>query len=132
MSCLVHTNKHSNCTNAQSSKLLFTSQQGQSLLPVTPWSQSVSNRWFGIVCHIFFDTLTDKLCLILCDFLNVPLLFRQLDFFQVAAPAANAALLAGLVANLSTETVPVRGSRDRRVFNVHKGLQCSAHRDFIN
>jgi len=34
---------------------------------------------------------------------------------QVAAPAANAALLAGLVANLSTETVPVRGTLDAKL-----------------
>ena len=99
-----------------------------SILPVTPWSQSVSNRWFGIVCYLFFDTLTDKLYLIwTCHFY-----FSSWIFLQVAAPSANAALLGGLVANLSTETVPVRGSRDRRVFNVHKGLPCSAHRDFIN
>ncbi len=51
----------------------------------------------------------------LCSFQKMHLLFWKFDFLhrfllQVAAPAANAALLAGLVANLSTETVPVRGS----------------------
>ena len=143
--CLVHTNKHNNCTNAQSSKLLFTSQQGQVLAKLPARTNGEQHNtcvqvldglptciWLKLLhLHLASDSLESKCqeslvwhslsyiflihwqisCIwFFVTFWKCHFYFGSWIFLQVAAPAANAALLAGLVANLSTETVPVRGS----------------------